>query len=111
MQLLGWYLCQHMIPDLHKVLYGDIDHIPRTKGRKFSDMGYQDPSFVNGLLVDRVTAFLVSAEVATATEIAAAVDTSLGKVRVTLNKLTESGAIDVITIDGCVTEYTLKKKL
>lgn len=98
-----------MIPELHKILYGEVDHIPRAAGRRSSGIKEPDSKLTAGKLADRIKAYLSTEAAATAADIADAIDASAGKIRGALNKMAQSGLIDVIQVEGCVTEYALKR--
>lgn len=99
-----------MILELHKILYGEVDHIPRTRGRTRSTSRDADIRLITGTMTDRISHFLRDGESYVASDIAAGVAGTVTQVSRALKKMVESGVAEVVAIEGCAREYMLVTK-
>ena len=96
-----------MLPELFKILYGDIDHVPRTRGRSMALLSGRETQVQTGSMADRILMFLSTESPARISEIARAVGSTPQKTIKTLRTLVTEGAVDEIDVEGCPVEYSL----
>ena len=101
---------QAMIPELHKILYGEVDHTPVARGRLHSTARDTDIKLVTGTMSERIAYFLRKGDSCTASEIAVGTLCTVSQVSRQLKKMVESGAVEIVAVEGCATEYMLAKK-
>lgn len=100
-----------MIPELHKILYGEIDHVPKTQGGIMSPIAGHETKLQTGSLAERIATYLSNEGSAKVSEIARAVGSTPQKTTPVLKRMLADGLIQDIVIDGCPMEYSLHLKL
>lgn len=100
-----------MLPELHYVLFGNVDHVPRTSGRVIRGMSAPDLPVVTGSTLDRILQYLKEVESASLPELVTGTGSARSAVQTQLRNLAAAGKIETIVIKGCVTEYVLVSKM
>ena len=100
-----------MLPELHYVLFGKVDHVPSTTGRVIRGMSAPDMPVVTGSTLDRILQYLKEVESASLPELVTGTGSARSAVQTQLRNLAAAGKIETIAIKGCVTEYALVSKM
>lgn len=100
-----------MLPELHYVLFGNVDHVPRTSGRVIRGMSAPDMPVVTGSTLDRILQYLKGVESASLPELVTGTGSARSAIQTQLRNLSHAGKIETIAIKGCVTEYALVFKV
>ena len=99
-----------MLPELHYVLFGNVDHVPRTSGRVIRGMSAPDLPVVTGSTLDRILQYLKEVESASLPELVTGTGSARSAIQTQLGNLSDAGKIETVAIKGCVTEYALVSK-
>lgn len=100
-----------MLPELHYVLFGNVDHVPRTSGRVIRGMSAPDLPVVTGSTQARILQYLKEVESASLPELVTGTGSARSAIQTQLRNLSDAGKIETIAIKGCVTEYALVFKV
>jgi len=96
-----------MIPELHKILYGEVDHTPKQRGRFVAPLTSREVQLQIGSLADRIFVYLSALDSAKVSEIARACGSSAQKTHKTLRDMATEGILEEIAVVGCPVEYAL----
>lgn len=96
-----------MVPELHKILYGEVKTIQKKEGRIINLLSGYETKIQVGTLQERVVAYLAAEGSAKPSEISRGIDATLRKTRLILKELVATGVVVEISIDGLPPEYSL----
>ena len=99
-----------MIPELHKILYGEVDHTPKRQGRSVTPLTSREVQLQTGSLADRILIYLTANDSAKVSEIARACGSTHHKTLRVLRDMTMDGIIEEIAVVGCPMEYALLER-
>jgi hypothetical protein len=98
-----------MIPELHKILYGEVDHTPITRGRVLPPMTGREIAVQSGSFADQIMGYLSSEGSAKVSEIATVIGSTPQKTTKCLRQMVGEGILEEIRIDGCPIKYALSR--
>lgn len=100
-----------MIPELHYILFGKVDHVPSRTGRVIRGMSAPEMPIVTGSTLDRILQYLKEVESDSLPELVAGTGSARSAVQTQLRNLAAAGKVETIAIKGCVTEYALVSRM
>lgn len=97
-----------MVPELHKVLYGEVAVLPKREGRIITPLLGFETKIRVGTLKERVTSYLAVEGSARSSEISRGIDATHRETLVILKELVLSGILVESSIDGLPPEYSFR---